>query len=189
MSDFTPLIPRQPVPDLSLSLVGGGDWRLSEQRSQNFTLIVVYRGLHCPICSKYLAGLEQMLPDFDKRGVGVIATSTDTRERAEQAKADWDVTNLKIGHGFSLETARRWGLFISTSRGLTSVGIEEPALFSEPGVFLVRADGTLYFSSVQTMPFARPAFDQILSAIDFVLAKDYPARGQVTDLTAAEAAE
>jgi hypothetical protein len=31
---------------------------------------------------------------------------------------------------------------------------------------------------VQTMPFARPHFDELLAAIDFALAKDYPARGE-----------
>jgi nitric oxide reductase subunit B len=62
----------------------------------------------------------------------------------------------------------------------TSIGIEEPALFSEPGVFLVRPDGTLYYGAVQTMPFARPSFQDLLGAIDFAIAKDYPARGEYT---------
>jgi hypothetical protein len=45
----------------------------------------------------------------------------------------------------------------------------------------VRPDGTLYFGTVQTMPFARPAFGDILQAINFVIDKDYPARGEVVD--------
>jgi hypothetical protein len=77
---------------------------------------------------------------------------------------------------------RTWGLYISSSRGKTSAGVEEPALFTEPGLFLVRSDGTLYFASVQTMPFARPHFDEILQALDFVIANDYPARGEVVDI-------
>jgi hypothetical protein len=83
-----------------------------------------------------------------------------------------------VGYGLALSSAREWGLFVSTSRGTTSIGIEEPALFAEPGVFIVRADGTLYYGSVQTMPFARPHFDELLAAIDFALAKSYPARGE-----------
>ena len=67
--------------------------------------------------------------------------------------------------------------------GVTSSGFEEPALFSEPGLFLVRPDGTLYFGTVQTMPFARPAFAEILGALDFVIAKNYPARGEIVDHT------
>lgn len=51
------------------------------------------------------------------------------------------------------------------------------ALFSEPGVFLIKPDGTLYYGSTQTMPFARPRFQDLLGAIDFAMAKDYPTRG------------
>lgn len=55
---------------------------------------------------------------------------------------------------------------------------EEPALFAEPGVFIVRPDGSLYYGAVQTMPFARPHFDELLAALDFALEKNYPARGE-----------
>ena len=81
-------------------------------------------------------------------------------------------------YGLGLQTARSWGLYISAGRGATSIGIEEPALFSEPGVFLIKPDGTLYYGSTQTMPFARPQFQDLLGAIDVAIAKDYPARGE-----------
>jgi hypothetical protein len=110
----------------------------------------------------------------------VLALSSDTAERAKAMADKISATNLRIGYGLSLQTARQWGLYISTSRGQTSIGIEEPALFSEPGVFIVRPDGTLYYGSTQTMPFARPSFQDLLGAIDFAIAKDYPARGEYT---------
>ena len=81
-------------------------------------------------------------------------------------------------NNLSIATGRAWGLYVSTGRGDTSIGIEEPALFTEPGLFLVRPDGTLYWAAVQTMPFARPGFADVLKALDFVIAKDYPARGE-----------
>ena len=170
--------PRTPVPALECDLVGGGHWSLAAQKPQNFTMVVVYRGLHCPVCRKYTGELNGMIDEFAKRGVATIVTSTDTAERAEQAKTQWGLPNLSVGYGVSIASAREWGLFISTSRGLTSAGIEEPALFAEPGLFLVKPDGTLYWSSVSTMPFARPHFGEILQAIDFVVSKNYPARGE-----------
>ena len=85
---------------------------------------------------------------------------------------------MPIGYGLPIETARAWGLFVSGGIGKTSIGIEEPALFSEPGLFLVRPDGTLYASIVQTMPFARPAFEQILQSMKIVKERNYPARGE-----------
>jgi hypothetical protein len=69
-------------------------------------------------------------------------------------------------------------LYISTGRGKTSIGIEEPALFNEPGLFLVRPDGTLYSASIQTMPFVRPRFEELLKALETIISRDYPARGE-----------
>lgn len=183
MSTITPLMPRQKVPSLSFPLVGGGTWSLADQTPENFTMIVFFRGMHCPMCSKQLKDLEAKIDDFAKRGVNVVAVSSDTEERAIESKETWNLPNLDLGYGLSLEKAREWGLYISTSKGETSTGHEEPALFSEPGLFIVRADGSLYFGSVQTMPFARPAFAELLGALDFVIAKNYPARGEVIDHT------
>lgn len=79
-----------------------------------------------------------------------------------------------------MSVARQWGLYISTSRGKTSIGIEEPKLFSEPGVFLIKPDQSVYWLSVQSMPFARPNFGEMVQALDFVVKNDYPARGEYT---------
>jgi peroxiredoxin len=180
MNDLHPLFPRQEVPALTAPLVGRGTFDLAAERPDRFTLVVFYRGFHCPICKLQLEELERRLGDFAQRGVGVIALSSDSRERAERAKAEWTIPTLRVGYGIDLDTARNWGLYVSSGRGMTSTGVEEPALFSEPGLFLVRADGTLYFASVQTMPFARPRFVDVVAALDYVIANDYPARGEVT---------
>jgi peroxiredoxin len=172
------LIPRQPVPALNVPLVGGGRYVLGANPASTFDLIVFYRGLHCPLCAKYLMELERLVPEFEKREVNVVAVSGDPIDRAQAMAEKISASNLKIGYDFGLQSARQWGLYISTSRGQTSIGIEEPALFSEPGVFIVRPDGTLYYGSTQTMPFARPQFQDLLGAIDFAVAKDYPARGE-----------
>jgi len=171
-------MPRQPVPDLSVPTLDGQTWTLSEQTPENFSLIVFYRGLHCPICSGYIRDLDRKESKFNEKGVEVLALSNDSADRAGETKDSWDLPNLTIGHSLSIEAARDWGLYISTSRGVTSVGIEEPALFSEPGLFLVRPDRTLYASAVNTMPFARTNFGELLKALDFIIEKDYPARGE-----------
>lgn len=181
MTAINPLIPRQPVPALDVSTVGGGTWSLAAQSPENFTMVVFYRGLHCPICSMYLGDLNRRADDFAAKGVDIFVLSSDGEERAAEAKDKWGLDKLALGYGVDLDTARQWGLYISSGRGKTSVGIEEPALFSEPGLYFVRPDGTLYFGTVQTMPFARPAFGDLLKAVEFVLAKDYPARGEIVD--------
>lgn len=168
--------PRQPAPSLEITLANGTEWQLSEQSPDNFTLIAFYRGLHCPQCAKWIKGLAGLRTEFEKRGVWVIAASSDSVERAERAVDDWSVGSLPVGV-MSLDKAREWGLFITSGRGTTSVGIDEPERFNEPGVFLIRPDGTLYSAAIQTMPFARPHWDDMLRAVDFILEKDYPARG------------
>ena len=84
-----------------------------------------------------------------------------------------------MGYGLTVEQSQAWGLHRSAGRGLTSIGIEEPTEFTEPGLYLVRPDGTLYWSNINTMPFARPHFKEVLGAIEFAITKNYPARGEL----------
>ncbi len=174
------LIPRQTVPDLKVETLSHGPFDLSQDSPEFATLVVFYRGLHCPICANYLKELGRLTPDFADKGVKTVAISSDNSERTQQMADKVGHPGLRFGHGLSLSNASKWGLFISTGRGKTSIGIEEPALFSEPGVFLVRTDGTLYFASVQTMPFVRPHFAEMIGALDFVQKNNYPARGEYT---------
>ena len=171
------LTPRKPTPDLSLPLAGGGTFTLSAETSPRGTVVCFYRGLHCPICATYLGELAKLTPDFAARGVGTVAVSSDPGDRAEAMAAKLPAP-LRIAYGLPLAEARAWGLYISTSRGVTSIGVEEPALFSEPGLFMVGPDRALYYGAVQTMPFVRPHFSELLKALDFAIEKNYPARGE-----------
>ena len=172
------LIPRQKTPDLALETLAHGSFDLAADDSKRGTVVCFYRGLHCPICAAYLTELERLTPEFEQRGVKTIAISSDVQERALGMAEKIKAKRLRIGYGLSLAKAREWGLYISTSRGKTSIGIEEPALFSEPGLFMVTPEQSLYYGSVQTMPFVRPHFSELLTAIDFAIDKDYPARGE-----------
>lgn len=175
------LVPRQPVPTLSVDTLAHNRFDLQAATPERFTLICFYRGLHCPICANYLKELERLTPDFASRGVETIAISSDGAERAAEMATKIAADRLRIGYGLALEKAREWGLYISASRGTTSIGIEEPALFSEPGIFLIRPDRTVYYLSIQSMPFVRPNFAEMVTALDFVIKNDYPARGEFTD--------
>lgn len=165
--------PQTSVPSLEISLTDGTVWKLSERKPKNFTMIVFYRGLHCPICKVYMRELNNKMSELSARGVEVIGISSDTKERALQAREQWGLTQLAIGYGLPIAKAREWGLFISKA-----IKENESAEFSEPGLFLVKPDGTLYAASINTMPFARPHFDEVLGAIDFVVKNNYPARGE-----------
>ncbi|MGB7394311.1 MAG: peroxiredoxin-like family protein [Pricia sp.] len=164
--------PNQKTPELELDLINDTQWSLNAQQSDAFTILVFYRGLHCPKCKEQLESLAGKLEDFSQRGVHVIAISCDTEELAKKTAEKWSISELPVGYELSLEKAREWGLFISGA-----ISDKEPEHFCEPGIFLVRPDNTLYASTIQTMPFARPKMDDILNALDFIDKKDYPARG------------
>jgi len=167
------LIPCLPVPELKVQTTDGTVWNLFKQTPDNFTMVVFYRGFHCPICKKYLIELQSKLTDFIGLGVHVIAISGDTDKRALETKKKWGLENLMIGFGISIEEARKWGLFISKR-----IDEKEPDIFIEPGLFVIKPDGTLYASIISTMPFVRPSFREILSSIDIIVNNDYPARGE-----------
>lgn len=174
------LLPRQKTPDLKLPTLDDGTFDLSTEKSERGTVICFYRGLHCPICANYLTEFEKRVADFAERGVTTIAISSDGEERTRAMADKIDAKGLRFAYDLPLDKAREWGLYISTSRGTTSIGIEEPALFSEPGLFMVTPEQTLYYGSVQTMPFVRPHFSELVSALDFAIKNNYPARGEYT---------
>ena len=92
---------------------------------------------------------------------------------AKKTVESWDIDKLNIAYGLLTEDARKWDLYISEG-----INDKEPEVFFEPGLFLIKPDNTVYAASIQSMPFARPNFDEVLKAIDFVLDKNYPARGE-----------
>ncbi len=173
MTDLVPLFPRQSVPPLRVGLVDGDSFEVEKEKPANFTLVVFYRGLHCPICKTYLREFNSKVEEFQAAGVYSIAITSDIAERAEAAKSDWGLDKLRVAYDMPIEQGRRWGLFVS--RGISN---KEPAQFLEPGLFLVRPDNTLYAASIQTMPFARPQFSDVLSAVQFITKNNYPARGE-----------
>ena len=174
------LIPRQRTPNLTVPTLDNGTFDLATEASERGTVICFYRGLHCPICANYLKELEKRVADFAERGVTCIAISTDGEDRTRAMADKIEAKSLRFGYDMPLNEAKDWGLYISTSRGKTSIGIEEPALFAEPGLFMVSPDQSLYYGSVQTMPFVRPHFSELVAALDFAIANSYPARGEYT---------
>ena len=56
------------------------------------------------------------------------------------------------------------GLYISEA----NKDVEMPQ-FSEPGIFLIKPDQTLFATWVASYPFARPQIDQVLRCIDFAV--------------------
>lgn len=170
------LIPTNTTPSLSLPLTGGGgtdDLELGTGADGRFSLVVFFRGLHCPVCRKQLGELDRRLDDLREAGVGrVLAVSMESSERSEQLVHEWHLGALPVAHGLSEASAREWGLFVSTA-----INDGEAPTFNEPGMFVLDSDGSVYWSNVSSMPFGRPALDDVVAGLQFAQKQDYPARG------------
>ncbi|MFQ5437950.1 MAG: redoxin domain-containing protein [Paracoccaceae bacterium] len=168
------LIPGQKAPEIELETTQSGSFSLHHDAPENGTIVIFYRGLHCPICIRQLTDLERHLDDFAAIGLRVMAISGDDREKTLATANKAGVQNLVLGYGMNLQSARSdWGLLISAGRENTA----EPPFFHEPGLFWVRQDGTLWLELVQSMPFVRPTTRDLLAGLNYILQNDYPLRG------------
>ena len=87
--------PKEITPNLEVTLSNHETWSLKEQKIDTYLMIVFYRGYHCPVCKKQLETVTEKLPDFEERGVDVIAISMDHINRLEKTTKEWDVDGLK----------------------------------------------------------------------------------------------
>ncbi|MDQ7732183.1 peroxiredoxin-like family protein [Halomonas sp. SpR1] len=161
-----------PFPAIPLKTLSGEKLILGQPPRGQWQMLVMYRGLHCPICKKYLGQINDMKADFDNMNVQIIAVSTDSEEKAKKF-ADELGLNFEVAYGLSIEQARDLGLYISTP--LDSAETDHP--FAEPGLFFIRPDGGLHFGEVSSAPFCRPDLEMIKMGIATVQDKDYPPRG------------
>ncbi len=169
------VIPGDTMPAIDARLAGGGRWALAREKSEQLSMLAFYRGIFCPICRVWIAELDRLVPEFEKRGVSVIALSCDKKDGAELAVKDWGLGNLRVGYRLDVEDARRAGLYVSEGRGLNPVtGLKEPMLFAEPALLLVRPEGELYAAWIQSTPYARVHIAEVLTAVDNFVAKSLP---------------
>ena len=166
------LTPDTQVPALKLPLVGGGTFDLSAETPKNFTMVLFYRGLHCPVCKNYLGQMKELLSEYEQAGFSVVVASMNGPELAEKAVKEWDLGSLRVAHSVTVEDAKAWGLWIS--KAFKDV---EADIFTEPGLFWVRPDGKLYLADISNMPWARPDLKNLVSKVGYALENNYPARG------------
>ncbi len=143
---------------------GESDWQL----------VVVYRGRHCPLCSKflnYLAWYRQRLLDI---GIDIAAVSADSREQLDDHLTRLDV-NFPLFYGLTLEQMQDLGLYISVPRSEK----ETDHNFAEPGLFVINTDGKVQVVDISNNPFARPDLEVFVSGLEWIRKPEnnYPVRG------------
>lgn len=166
------LMPGTPAPALKLPLVGGGTFDLADESPENFTMVLFYRGYHCPVCKGYLGGLVSLLEEYEKAGFSVVVASMNDEALATKAHDEWELGNLRTAYGVTQADAKAWGLWVS--KAFKDV---EAEFFTEPGLFWIKPDGSLYLIDISNMPWARPDLKNLLGKVGYALEHNYPSRG------------
>ena len=160
-------------PKTDIAKLGGGTLTLgTPQGGRDWQMVVIYRGLHCPLCKKYLAQLEEMQSAFHEIGVDVVVASGDPESKA-QAMVDEKELSLPMGYDLSIGQMQSLGLYISDPRSPK----ETDRPFAEPGLFVINADSMIQMVDVSNAPFLRPDLQSVLNGITFIRNNDYPIRG------------
>ncbi|WP_201540756.1 peroxiredoxin-like family protein [Psychrobacter sp. 1044] len=142
----------------------GHDWKM----------VVVYRGQHCPICTKYLNQLETLKSVFNETGVDVIAVSGDSKEQVESHLEKINVS-FPIAYDLTVEQMKMLGLYISNPRSEKET--DHP--FAEPGLFVINTEGKIQIVDISNAPFTRPELEALANGLAFIRnpEKNYPIRG------------
>ncbi len=85
----------QQAPALSGNDHNGNPISLPKLLAKGKVVVMFYRGAWCPYCNKYMSQLEEALPEFEKKGVRVIAITPEPEEAigkaVEKTKASFSI--------------------------------------------------------------------------------------------------
>jgi peroxiredoxin len=150
--------------------VGGTYWTLGQRQPAVGTLIFFYRGLTCQLSEACIIELNERSQEFKDVGAEVVAISSDTKANALVFAKRKGIAGLELGYNLPTEMAISWGLYLSE----TSPPAEQ-RIYNEPGLFLVRADGTIHAAAIASMPILRPDLDASLAQFVELRHKEPPA--------------
>jgi len=139
--------------------------------------IFVYRGAHCPMCTRYLNKLETHLAEFAEVEIDVIAVSADSSAQLASHREKLNVS-FTVCHGLSEAQIQTLGLYISEPRSEQ----ETDHRFAEPGLFVVNEQGSLHVVDISNNPFLRPELDTLTRGLKWIRdpKNNYPIRGSLS---------
>jgi peroxiredoxin len=142
----------------------GADWRM----------VVVYRGKHCPICTKYLNKLEAFRDKLGEARIDLIAVSGDSKTQLTEHLEKLDVS-FPLLYGLTIAQMQELGLYVSHPRSEQET--DHP--FPEPGMFVINDKGQVHVVDIANNPFVRPDLEQLVSGLAWIKnpANNYPIRG------------
>ncbi len=153
----------------------GGQTQIGVPRGDaDWQMLVVYRGAHCPLCTKYLNKLEDFRERLFAIGVDVVAVSGDSSDQLADHRPQLDV-RFPLYYGLTIEQMQTLGLYISIPR--SDKETDHP--FAEPGLFVINEKGQVQVVDISNNPFVRPELEALVSGLEWIKNpdNDYPIRG------------
>jgi len=151
-------------PEIILPLAGGGHTEIGTPSSpENWKLVVIYRGVHCPLCTRYLETLEGHLAGFAQANTEVIAVSADSETKAS-AYASKHGFSFPVASELTLIHMRQLGLYVS----LPAVPGETDGPFAEPALFVLDTQGIVHVVEITNAPFVRPDLELLCRSVGYM---------------------
>lgn len=145
---------------------------LGEKRKDSWKIVVVYRGRHCPICTKYLNEFSEYKDFLRDINVEIVAVSADSEKQLLEHEKELN-TFYNIYYGLKTEDMKKLGLYVTYPRSKE----ETDHNFSEPGLFVINENNEVQILELATNPFVRPDILQLLKGIKWMREVNYPIRG------------
>lgn len=162
-------------PIIDVPKLNGANIKLGAPRHPfTWQLVIVYRGKHCPLCTRYLKELNDKLTELNALGIDVVAVSADTQQQAQTQIAEI-TPNYDIAYDLNQQQMQSLGLYVSEPRSST----ETDHLFAEPGLFVINSEGKIQLIDISNAPFCRPDLSALVMGIKFIRdpKNQYPIRG------------
>ncbi len=160
-------------PSISKSTLEGETRDLSKPcAGKDWQMLVVYRGRHCPLCTRFLNELTHFKTRLDAINIDIVAVSGDSKAQLKEHTSRLEV-NFPLFYGLSLDEMKSLGLYISHPRSEQET--DHP--FAEPGLYIINEQGNLQVVDISNNPFVRPDLENLVSGLEWIRSNHYPIRG------------
>ncbi len=166
-----------PFPEIIVKSLDGQDIKLgTPSGDSDWQMVIVYRGRHCPMCTRQLNSMAVQRDALAKIGIDLVAVSGDSKEQLEEHQSRL-ITNYPLYYGLTQEQMETLGYYISYPRSEK----ETDHNFAEPALFVVNQDGNIQVVDYSNNPFVRPDIERLVSGLQWIRNPDnnYPIRGTV----------
>lgn len=145
------------APDFALPDQSGRTVTLSGHLGSRCGILIFYRGHWCPYCRRYLAKLGRAQPQFAQRGAALVAISPEPCATSAALVAD-----LKLPFPLLSDSD---GAVIG-AYGVRNGFTNATTLLPHPAVFIVKADRSVHFKSIDRNYRRRTPIPALFRALD-----------------------